>query len=323
MDEEARRAQNFLPSDKFSRYGFILTSCLLGKYSCQGCLCCLKAFLREEVYKALLGSKPDIIISCGASLAAVNFLLVRENLAKSIAIMRPALLGTKKFDLVIMPRHDAPPRRKNVVVTEGALNLIDEKYLKEQSQALVQSSGLEVSCLSPCIGLLIGGDTKNFRWDEAVILAVIQQVKSAAEKLDAQILVTTSRRTSYAVEKLVKKELKDYPRCKFLVIANEKNPPFAVGGILGLAQIMVTSCESISMISEAVSSKKYVLVFQSRGQDTRHQEFLRYFAENKYIYLAKSTLDLSRGIEDIWLRKPPIYTTKDNILISEAVKKVL
>jgi mitochondrial fission protein ELM1 len=151
---------------------------------------------------------------------------------------------------------------------------------------------------------------------------VIKQIKSACERWNAQILVTTSRRTSLEVEKLIKEEFKDYSRCKFLVIANEKNFPFAVGGILGLSHIVITSPESISMISEAASCNKYAVVFNSRGLSKKHRRFLDFLTENKYIYLAEP-YDLSRTIEYIWQNKPQIHVLKDSFLISEAIKKIL
>ncbi len=178
--------------------------------------------------------------------------------------------------------------------------------------------------LSPLtIGLLIGGDTKDFHLDKDTVSEVIKQIKSASEKLEADILVTTSRRTSREVEVKLKEELKDYPRCKLLIIANEKNIPEAVGGILGLSQIVISSSESISMISEAVNSRKYVLVFKSAGLNSRHRRFLDHFAKNKYIYLVEGPHDLSAKIEDIWLNRPAIHSLSDNLLISEAIKKIL
>jgi KDO2-lipid IV(A) lauroyltransferase len=307
---------------KFSSLALTLSSCLSGKFSCQGCLWCLRKFLRGDVYKKLIGIKTDIIISCGSSLALINFILSRENLAKSIVIMRPSILSTKRFDLVIMPKHDNPPRRDNVVVTDGALNLIDEDYLKEVREKFLRDTGYGIRYTGLCIGLLIGGDTKNFHLKEDTILDVVNQIKSAAEKLDAQILVTTSRRTSSEVEQSVKKEFKNYFRCKLTVIANEENPSFTVGAILGLSQILVTSCESISMISEAVSSKKYVLVFKSAGLRNKHQRFLEHFAKNNYIYLSEPS-DLSKMITEIWQNRPLIHFLRDNIIVSEAIRKIL
>jgi KDO2-lipid IV(A) lauroyltransferase len=308
--------------NRLAKNALNISSGLAGKYHCQGCLWCLKTFLKEESYNAIISTKPDVVISSGSSMAPLNFVVSRENLAKSIVIMRPGILSTKRFDLVIMPRHDNPAKRKNVVVTSGALNLIDENYLKEQSAKLLQLTTYNLQLTTPKIGLLIGGNTKSFLLSKETILEVIQQLKSAAEKLDTDILVTTSRRTSKDIENLVKAEFKDYPRCKLLVIANEKNLTFALGGILALSQFIIISPESISMISEAVKSKKYVLVFNALGLNRKHLRFLNYFAQNKYIYIANPA-DLSKTIENLWSDRPSIPALNDNFLIQEAIKRIL
>jgi len=308
--------------NSFAKKALVFSSCLAGKDHCQGCLWCLRTFLQKDNYKYLIEKKFDIIISCGSALSPINYVLSRENLAKSIVIMRPSVFSARRFDLVIMPRHDNPPKRKNVVVTGGALNLIDEQYLKEQSGKLITDYRLPITDYRLYIGLLIGGDTKDFHLKKDLILEIIREIKSVCERFNADILVTTSRRTQEEVARLLKEEFKDYSRCKLLVIANEKNIPEAMGGILGLSQLIISSPESISMISEAVNSKKYVLVFKSPGLNRKHLKFLDYFARNKYIYLTESC-DLSKRIEDIWLNKPPIYATGDNLLISEAIKKIL
>jgi len=308
--------------NNFLRKMSVLSGCLTGKYVCQGCLRCMRVFLKKESYDSLARLKPDIVISCGSQAALVNYLLSRENLAKSIVIMRPSILSTRRFDLVIMPRHDGFLKRKNIVVTDGALNLINEEYLKGQSEKLTKLSAIRYPLSATIIGLLIGGDSKNFSLGEAVVAEVIKQVKLAAQNLGADILITTSRRTSPETEELIKMEFTDYPRCKLLIIANEKNIPEVVGGILSLSRIIIVSPESISMISESVSSAKCVVVFKADGLSIKHSRFLEFFAKNKYIYLSEP-YDLSRKIESIIKDKPFVQCLKDNLAVSEAIKKIL
>jgi lauroyl/myristoyl acyltransferase len=308
--------------NKFSRHLLACTGCLSGKYSCKGCLWCLRNSLQNNTYQALLRQKPDIVISCGAGLAAVNRLLAKESLAKSIVLMKPSILSTKKFDLVIMPRHDQPPKRKNVLITEGALNLIDENYLREEAKEMKNfiSPGLQTAAIY--IGLLIGGDTKKFHLNPQAVKGIVRQVKSIAEGNNAAILATTSRRTSPAIENMLKSELKNFPLCHSLITANEKNPSFSVGGILGLSEIIVVSPESISMVSEASTSGKYVVVFDDADLDRKHRRFLKYFAEKKYIYLIKPQ-ELEEQIAYLRLNKPKINVLNDRELITEAIKKIL
>lgn len=308
--------------NKFAQRALLFSCTLSGRYHCQGCLWCLRSFLNSDSYQALISSNPDYIVSSGSSLAPINFILARENMAKSIVNMRPSILSTNRFDLVIMPQHDRPPRRKNVVTTDGALNIIDQDYLKEQAKNLVEVSGVKYELLGSYIGLLVGGDTKNFRLSKELVLEVIKQIKLASQALPANILVTTSRRTSKEIEKLVKDEFNNYPACKILIIANENNIPWAIGGILGLSRLVVVSPESISMICEAVASERYVLVFNSAGIDDRHKRFLNYFLKNKYIILSEAE-DIKKTIEDIWMNEPKINTLKDRLLIRKAIERLI
>jgi KDO2-lipid IV(A) lauroyltransferase len=330
---------------RLARFGFILGSIFSGKFACQGCLTCFKKFLDKATFEKLVALMPDIVISCGSSLAPVNFIIARENLAKSCVIMRPGFLGTQRFDLVVMSQHDHPPKAKNVVAVEGALNLIDEEYLDncrshilrqvqdtspndtEQRRSVASRiSSDDTRCaLSDkqlYLGLLIGGDTKNFRLAPELLYEVAKQIKLFAQVSGAKILVTTSRRTSPEAERMIKREFKDFSPCKLLIIANENNIPQAVGGILALSSMVLASAESISMISEAVSSKKYVLVFNSEGLSRKHQRFLEHFSQNKYVYLVKVS-QLCSQLEKIWSEKPQIQTPKDNLLVKEALKRMV
>jgi len=308
--------------NKIAKALFLLGSCFSGKYHCQGCAWCLKKFLKESSYLCLAKDTPDIIISCGSSLAPVNFIFSRETQARSIVIMRPSFLSTRRFDLVVMPEHDHPPGGQNVLVTQGALNLVDEAYLKDQSERLSKTLGAKLKPAVLNIGLLLGGDAKNFTLEVDTVAEVISQIKEASRELNADVLLTTSRRTPKQIEDLVKNEFLAFPRTELLVIANEKNIPETVGGILGMSGIVITSAESISMISEAANSSKYVLVFKNSKLDKRHEEFLDIFSRNKYIYLV-SPNELASKIKEIWHAKPPVHTLRDNILAAEAVKKIL
>src|SRR3989338_393806 len=280
--------------------------------------------LLRESYIALKEAHPDLVISCGSSLAGINLALAGENLAKSVCIMNPASAKRKRFDLVIMPKHDRPRRKKNIVITLGALNLIDEDYLKEQAEILKSKIG-DISA-RPSIGLLIGGDTKKYRLTQGIMNQVIQEIKKASLDLDADILITTSRRTPQAIEKLLRKEFSGFKNSKLLVIANEKNIPEAVGGILGIADFILVSAESISMVSEAVSSGKYVGVFRLKPKGlnfrTRHELFLKNLESGGYIYSMKKDAIADR-IKSTLSARPALKRLNDRLLVEEALRKLL
>lgn len=292
------------------RKKLLSVAALASSSRCQGCQRCLKFCLEEDSYDNLIREYADIVISAGNSNSAVNLFLSYENNAKSIHIMRPSWLGTDRFTMNIIPRHDNPKKRDNIVITKGAPNLIEGKPLKINER--------------PKIGILIGGDTGSYLMKKDLIAQVINEVIKAGGKLDGQFLVTTSRRTPKEIENLAEERFKNLDRCKLLIIANKNNIPNAVASILDSCDILLVSGESISMISEAAASGKYVLVFEltKKARRSRHKIFLEGLTKGGYIKLVGAE-QISAAIEDIWKRKPEVKRLDDDKVIFEAVKRII
>jgi mitochondrial fission protein ELM1 len=121
---------------------------------------------------------------------------------------------------------------------------------------------------------------------------------------------------------VIKSQLATYARCKLLIIANENNYPFVVGGILGLSSIIISSPESISMISEAVCAEKYVVVFKSGKLSVKHQRFLKNYQDKKYIYL-EEIKDLSARVNQLSTELPQVSFPRDNLKVLEGLNKIL
>jgi len=262
---------------------------------CTGCMRCLKIFLTSDCYQRLHKLYADIIISCGSSLEGVNIFMKRQSNSKNIIIMKPSIVRLKEFNLAIISEHDIVKARGNVITTKGALNLIDEELMKKNVEKL-QVAGYTLTDTGRLhnerlkIGVLIGGGTKNYLLTKDLIHSILTQIMNVSEELDMEILLTTSRRTSKAVDELIKQKFRNYPKCKLLVIANENNIPGVVPAILGLSDLVIVSGESISMVSEAISSGKKVIVFKpediSGKKEDKHKKFLSNLVESKYIYIS-------------------------------------
>jgi len=170
------------------------------------------------------------------------------------------------------------------------LNLITPQYLAEQARQL--SAVAPVNKNDLVVGLLIGGDSKQYRMTPEAIAAMIEQVKKFADTCGARIMLTTSRRTSPEVDRLLHAALDGYERCALRVFPNEKNIDSAVGGILGLSGIVVVTGESISMVSEAASSGKPTVVFdlqlKKEHKHTRHEVFLKKMESRQRIIRANA-----------------------------------
>ena len=295
---------------------------------CRSCLGCLRFCLNKNSFKELMQLPADIVISCGSSISSVNLFLSYKNNARSIVLMKPSFLSLNKFDLVIAPEHDRIKPKDNVLLTRTAPNLIDRAYLEEQARILNTKYDIRYTKYEnngPTIGVLIGGDSPKYRLTGEMMQKIISQLKRAVQNLNCQILVTSSRRTPEAVEKLLKENLAHFPSCKLLVIANEKNIPEAVGGILGLSNIVVVSGESISMVSEAISAGKYVLVFKPGKKfsaSTKQERFLENLEQKKLLKVI-GVDNLAFELERIWKNKPKKAEIRDQELIYQALGRII
>ena len=262
---------------------------LFSDSNCQGCMKCLKFSLTKGSYDDLMKRYADIVISCGSGLAGVNRFFAIENNAKNACIMKPSFLGTDKFNMVVLPRHDtsAHPKRDNVIITDTVPNLIDEEYLTNSSKHI---SGMIKLEKQKRIGVLLGGDNSEFTLTGDLAEEMLANIIDASNRLDAEILFSTSRRTPKEAEQIVKNTLRAEKRCKLAVIANEENIPDAAAGILGLADIVVVSGESASMISEAIQSGKKVIVFRLKKKHKKNSKFekmLDNLAQKGFISIAE------------------------------------
>jgi len=228
---------------------------------CQGCLRCLKICLKKESFDSVRNTYADVVISCGSSLSAVNIFLKHENNAKGIVIMKPGLGKTGKFDLVVLPIHDI----------QGDASPIASRTVP----VLVAPNRIKLQVAGHGIGILIGGDAKNFKLKKEAVEKMIDGALKIADEIALDIFVSTSRRTSPEIDTFLKDRLDKNPRCKLLVIANEKNVEGVVPKIFSLSKIILVSPDSMSMISEAVTSGRHVVVFKDKVLKTRKNKYER------------------------------------------------
>jgi hypothetical protein len=116
--------------------------------------------------------------------------------------------------------------------------------------------------------VLIGGPNGAYRFGEAEMREFAGLLVKAARERDASLLVTPSRRTGKANVKILADALKDVP--SFIWGGTGDNPYY---GMLGLADEIVVTCDSVNMVSEAMATKKLVHVFDLPGGSEKFSRF--------------------------------------------------
>ena len=288
-------------------------------------LAVLKWFFQPESAKALEDVHADIIISAGSALAPLNLLLKEENLARSIAVMKPSFpFGPHRFDLAVVPAHDILPKGlAGAVQTVISPSRIDDVLLEASRENLRRAASLSPDGANR-ISVFIGGRAKAFRIEPEPFRQWLSELKSYAQNSGYELLVTTSRRTDPELSELVKSELTGHPSCKLLIIANESNIEHAAYGMLALSQIAVVTGDSISMISDAVRTHKRVLVANiGNGKlSKKHKRFHDTLMSQALIQVA-GVADLKQKLALVSELKSQDVDKVQSRNIQEALRKLL
>jgi hypothetical protein len=211
---------------------------------------------------------PDLLIATGRQSVAAS-LYVRDMSARAgrrtltVQVQDP-VIATSNFDLVITPQHDQL-RGMNVVQTLGAMHRVTAEKLRAEAESFAP----RVAHLKrPYIGVLIGGPNGAYSFGEADMRKLAAALVSAARERGASLLVTPSRRTGEANLKILAEALKDVP--SFIWDGAGANPYY---GMLGAADEIVVTCDSVNMVSEAMATKKLVHVFDLPGGSDKFSRF--------------------------------------------------
>ncbi|ANG61213.1 hypothetical protein A8C75_01225 [Marinobacterium aestuarii] len=187
----------------------------------------------SQLMQALLGRlkwphpTPSLLIGAGHGTHLSLLALRRASGAPAVVLMRPSLpLGW--FDLCLIPEHDRPPVRGNVISTQGALN-------RMQPGAKAPGYGL----------ILLGGPSKHFQWNEARILAQLHKLR---ERDPRHWRVATSRRTPVSMQQALA------AMADIELVLPEQTDADWLPAQLGVAQCCWVSADSVSMIYEALSA---------------------------------------------------------------------
>jgi mitochondrial fission protein ELM1 len=217
---------------------------------------------------------PDVMVFAGRRLAGLALYLKKRffnqfgKSVKVISILNPNY-SFKKFFCVILPTHDRVGA-DNVLNIRGALCEFDPNKMEEERA--LWSKKLS-SFRTPYLSLMVGGDTKNKKFDAKKLGLMVNNLSGKVREIGGTLLLSTSRRTSQRCVEEIEKNL----NCEnyfFRWTPDAKLNPYY--GFLGLSNAVVITGESISMICEALTLKKSVFIYKpDESLDRKHREFCR------------------------------------------------
>ncbi len=233
---------------------------------------------------------PRLIISAGRRCATIALYLKKksQNKSKVIQIMNPNL-DFKKFDLVVLPKHDGLSEKDfpNLVTSIGALTKINEKIIAQEQKKFAPWF---CDIKKNKIALLVGGSSKGGEFELESAIKLAKNSSEIAKNMDATLLILNSRRTGDALTNAIKSNLDcDFKFFDWEEIKNN-NPYLA---ILGEADFFVISGDSVSMISECCSTGKPTYIFDEKNiSSKKHRRFHQNLFDENFARIFSS--DLSR-----------------------------
>jgi len=174
-------------------------------------------------------------------------------------------MDPRRFDVVVVNRHDELTG-PNVVVTRTALHRVTQARLAE---AAAQWRERFAELKRPLVAVMVGGSNGRFRLGAGVGGALAGRLADMMRRDGVGVAVTPSRRTDPAVTRVLIEAL--VPLGGYVWDGAGDNPYF---GMLALADAIVVTMDSVSMISEAVATAAPVMLAALPGRSRRNGLFI-------------------------------------------------
>lgn len=194
---------------------------------------------RWQIANTALPTPPDLIIGAGHSTHIPVWLMGRRyRQAKTLIVMKPSL-PLSWFDFVMMPEHDAKGSLSNhVLLTQGVMNRFVNEQRHQANKVLI----------------LLGGTNQRYAFDSQKMLADIQTLIEHYQDINANVIMTDSRRTPTELSNCLSKKnnIADLSTFQFFPVANT-TPDWLNEQYQTASHVWVTA-DSVNMIFEAMTA---------------------------------------------------------------------
>ena len=261
---------------------------------------------KSFVFKNKLEEYFNIVISCGRK-SVIPSIYLKEKLKNKIInihIQDPKV-SLKNFDLVIAPEHDGLIG-KNVLTTKGAIHYITKAELV-LSQNYLKS---RINPKKKIVSLIIGGPNKYYSYDDIILNDIFKKITKNFIEKNYQVIVIPSMRTP---KKIVENAQKYFDN-RQIVIPNVDKKAYLSS--LQLADHIVVTCDSTSMISEAALTGKPIYVAQIRTKK-KNSRFKQFFSLFEKLNIIKN---LEASVEE-WNYEKLDETQRISSYIKEQIEK--
>ena len=226
---------------------------------------------------------PDLLITCGRRSVAIAIAIRELSQGHTFTVhIQDPRVPTRYFDMVVPPEHDHLVGA-NVFPTKGALHKLTREILND---AAAHFRELFSTVNKPFVAVLIGGKSKAYQFSATRMQELATQLKSLVNDHSAGLVITTSRRTGAENTQILHDTLADTDA----VIVDEtgENPYL---GMLALADSIIVTEDSVSMVSEACFTGKPVYIAKLAGGSKRFTAFHQSLQDAKFTRIFTGKLE--------------------------------
>ena len=228
--------------------------------------------ISQSVYKKIDHENFDVIISCGRKSVIPSIHLKNNSIKKvfNIHIQDPKV-DLKHFDFIVAPEHDSI-KGQNVISTKGAIHYLTENEINENKDYLNSFIKKDKRIIWT---LIMGGPTKYYDYSTKNIKEIFTTLSKLSKEHNFQLVIIPSMRTPTNIIQYAN----DYFGDDHTVIMDVDKKAYL--SALAIAQNIIVTCDSSSMISEAALTGKpiYVASILPKKNDKRFQKFRNLFRE--------------------------------------------
>ncbi len=259
---------------------------------------------QKFVFKNNIQNNFDIVISCGRKSVVPSIYLKQKfkNKIMNIHIQDPKV-SLDNFDFIVAPEHDGL-KGKNVLTTKGAIHYLRNSELSENENYLKSQINKEKA-----VTLIVGGPNKYYDYNDKTIDEIFLKIKDNFINKGYQLIFIPSMRTP---QNVINKAANYFGQNQIIITNVDKK---AYLSSLKLADHIVVTCDSTSMISEAAMTGKPIYVAQMPAIKN-NKRFRKFFELFKSLNIIK---DLENSVEE-WNYEKLNETDKISSYIKEQLK---
>jgi mitochondrial fission protein ELM1 len=224
--------------------------------------------VQDFVFKNKISNDFNIVISCGRKSVIPSIYLKKKLKEKIMNIhIQDPKVSLSNFDYIVAPEHDGLIG-SNVLQSKGAIHYLRDNELNENKSYLKSKINKK-----KVVSFIVGGPNKYYNYADDIIDVIFSKVKKNFIDNEYQLIFIPSMRTPKDIINKAK-EFFDYNQ---IIIQDIDKKAYLSS--LELADHIVVTCDSTSMISEAAITGKPIYVAQMPNikKNDRFQKFFQLF----------------------------------------------